>query len=558
MIKQRFRKFYAGTALLVVSLCGHPALSQDGYHFNGTVGTYEVSLVGEGFGSDKDVTSDLQALIDDVSARPEGGTVLLSGVVQLSRIYLKSNVHINIRKGTRITGTPGKGPAIFNLAFETWEPIENVKIFCGDCDRSVPVEDSTEKFIFDFSMYEIEEKVRAFILGDVTNFWISDFYVSDNQTKFSALTMNPVMKDLTNDNNIPKALRDWQVVGSPLKGDVRNAFTRNAHTGYGLVQVQCARDVYFEKISGVGGVTLRLESGASIQFVGTFNEREKGVIRGIRAKDVSLTDGFSTVTFSPHGRINEDVYLEEIRANSSALAVKIATGFFDRELMVEEGGDKVLIDPVKFRKGRFTGPIVIKEAHAVFGLNGTGRYGHEYLYVERSLREDYLWDNLPFAVEGNTKTRRIPSIATIGYKSIPHAEAVPDTVEGEYRAGIEGPVTSEGFPHCLDSIYGNIVYEDDKEMVNCSLCPPDTIGTFVPGAELGMIIYPNPASELIHIHHPLNSTILIFNNMGTLVRNFHTHLETTSTLDVSRLPRGIYILQIRNERGIINEKILIG
>lgn len=550
---------------LISLLCVVNIYSQDnGYYFDGEVGSYKLSLSGKGFGAENDITTELQALIEDVSSQAEGGTIVLSGEIQIKRIYLRSNVHLNIQKGTVIRGSYSK-PAIINLSSDSEDHIENVAIYCGNCDRSAPNNDDSEKYIIDVSEYSMGDGFRAFMLGSVSNFWISDFYVRDVKTRFSALTMNPIMRDMTNDPEVHKALRDWEVVDSPCKGDIRYSHTENAHTGYGLVQTQSARNVYFEQISGVGGVTLRMESGAGIQFVGTDNEREKGTITGIVARDVSLTNGFSTVTLSPHGRVNGSVSLEDIRAYSSALAIKIATGFFDRELNIEVDGEKVLIDSVKFRKGRFEGPVIVKDAHSVFGLNASGRYGHEYLYVEKSIRDEYPWDSLTYMAE-TQKSKRIPSITTLGYKSIPNANAVADTLEGEYYAEIEGKVTGEGYPDCIDYHYGFTVFEDDKENVDCSLYPPDpnpdpdpdtTTTSSLQIRYERAVVFPNPAGDRFYVTHKSASKISIFNSCGSLVMLSDPESNGITEIGTTEFPKGLYFIRIRTEKELINERLLI-
>ncbi|MDO7173152.1 T9SS type A sorting domain-containing protein [Mariniflexile sp. AS56] len=532
---------------IVVLLFSLKIAAQITPEFDGVVGSYERTLIGSGF---SDVTAALQGLIDDVSSQPSGGTIKLSGDVKLTEVYLKSNVHIDIAKGTVIKGTVNQSkPAIFQIGVDSNENINNVKIFCSDCDHTKPNDDINEKFVFDLTEFGMNGQVRAFMLANTTNFWISDAYIIDALTQFNAITLNPYIIQTSTDNSIHKGLRDYQVVSSPLKGDIRYIHGDNQHVGYGVVQVQCGRDVNFVRLSGVGGVTLRLESGSGIQFVGTDNERALGVVKGIKGSDLSLINGFACVMLSPHGRINEDVYVENVKSTSSAFAVVIHTGFFDSELK-DDNGD--LVDPVKFKKGRFTGPVLVKNAHAIYGTNAYGRLSQEYNFVENSIQTQYPWANLTIAPESDN-VRIIPSASAVGYFSIPDSGATPDIVEGEYLAQIDGPISSSGFLPCISTHYNNILYENDKKNVDCTgLSVEDNITE-----NEAFKLYPNPANNSVTIQLPLNSKIAIYDYLGRLVKsNLKTDSNSTQ-LDVSKLIDGVYVVQVITEKGIKVSKSLI-
>ncbi|MGA9637877.1 T9SS type A sorting domain-containing protein [Flavobacterium sp.] len=514
--------------------------------FDGVVGSYERTLAVSNF---SDGTVALQALIDDVAAQATGGTIKLSGNIKLSNIYLKSNVHIDFAKGTVIKGDLiSTKAAIFEIG-NTATPIQNVKLFCSQSDRTKPNDDITEKFVFDIAEFGMNGKVRAIMLSNVTNFWLSDIYIKDALTQFNGITMNPLIVQTSTDNTVHQGLRDYQILGSPSKGDVRNIYGKDQHYGYGLIQIQAARDVNFVKLSGNGGVILRMESGSGIQFVGTDNEQTLGTIKGIKASDISQTNGFAAVMMSPHGRVNGDVYMENVKATSSAFAVVMATGFFDSELK-DTNGD--LVDPIKFKKGRFTGPIIIKNVDAVFGLNAYGRLSQEYNYVEKSVQAQYPWATRTVSPEADN-VRIIPSAATIGHLSLPSKGATPDIVEGEYVAQIDGPITSSGFQPCISSYYKNTLYENDNKNVDCSiLSVEDNMKT-----NEAYLLYPNPSNNNVTIQHPLNSKIAVYDYLGRMVKSMGLVNTNASSLDVSSFPEGIYIIQIISEKGLIESKSLI-
>lgn len=516
-------------------------------NFNGTVGNFTTTLIGAGFGTANDLTASLQGKIDLVNSQTDGGTIVISGNVQLSQVKLKSNVYVNILKGTVIkVATTSKNP-LFDLGVDATTNISNVKFYCGDCDNSKPVDDITQKYTVDVSNFAVGDGFRAFMLGNITNFWISDLYVIDNYTQFSCITLNPVILQTSSDNTIHKGLRDYSVIAAPTNGDVRNIYGINLHNGYGVVQTQCATNVCFEKLSGIGGVTLRMESGSEIQFVGTENGREFGVTQGIRASDLSLKNGFACVTLSPHGRINKDVYLENVKSESSCFGIHIATGFYDREVYDTTAlGVKFIVDSVKFKKGYFTGPIIIKNVYSVYGVNAIGRK-QEYDYVEKAIQSAYPWDNMSLYLADNS-TRIIPSAASIGYLSLPNASSVYNRVEGEYNVTIDGPITSSGFNSILTTKYGNVLYEDDRSKIIgiTSVEPP------VKSIQ-NIDIYPIPAHDFVYINYPLNSKVLIFDLFGKMLKVFDTNSSGVSQVDVSSFSKGIYIVRVYN--GNKDEKV---
>ena len=75
-------------------------------------------------------------------------------------------------------------------------------------------------------------------------------------------------------------------------------------------------------------------------------------------------------------------------------------------------------------------------------------------------------------------------------------------------------------------------------------------------AEDKFSIYPNPASEFIslkNINNSLNYTVTIYDIFGKIVVN---NLTNPYRINISNLPKGQYLLRIKSETGIINEKLL--
>ncbi|MBL6871192.1 MAG: DUF4465 domain-containing protein [Flavobacteriales bacterium] len=69
-------------------------------------------------------------------------------------------------------------------------------------------------------------------------------------------------------------------------------------------------------------------------------------------------------------------------------------------------------------------------------------------------------------------------------------------------------------------------------------------------------IYPNPAAELITLNplnNSLNYTVAIYDMFGKVVVN---NLTNPNHINISKLPKGQYLLRIKSETGITNERLL--
>src|SRR5690606_37217193 len=80
---------------------------------------------------------------------------------------------------------------------------------------------------------------------------------------------------------------------------------------------------------------------------------------------------------------------------------------------------------------------------------------------------------------------------------------------------------------------------------NCSLGITDS--------KLEMLkIYPNPTSDKIHFNKNIVSVVL-YNVNGQIIKKWN---QPMSEIDISDLMTGIYILQIKNDNTIINQRII--
>ena len=77
----------------------------------------------------------------------------------------------------------------------------------------------------------------------------------------------------------------------------------------------------------------------------------------------------------------------------------------------------------------------------------------------------------------------------------------------------------------------------------------NTVGlNSVVNSQSSLIIYPNPASDILKIQLPreyINESIQIYNSLGYLVKR--VKLSQSNTIDVKGLPNGIYFLRLDNQ-----------
>ena len=68
-------------------------------------------------------------------------------------------------------------------------------------------------------------------------------------------------------------------------------------------------------------------------------------------------------------------------------------------------------------------------------------------------------------------------------------------------------------------------------------------------------VYPNPANDNITIETPPPSTIEISNIEGQLIKTLAAS-GTKTNIDVSALPCGVYVVQVKTEKGVAVRKFV--
>ncbi|MDX1349854.1 MAG: T9SS type A sorting domain-containing protein [Putridiphycobacter sp.] len=82
--------------------------------------------------------------------------------------------------------------------------------------------------------------------------------------------------------------------------------------------------------------------------------------------------------------------------------------------------------------------------------------------------------------------------------------------------------------------------------------------------EIGLKLYPNPASNELYVYyasgnHNANNQVTLYNLQGQAILNFALATNnTTYMVDVSQLPKGVYVLQVTDEISVLKtEKVVV-
>jgi hypothetical protein len=67
---------------------------------------------------------------------------------------------------------------------------------------------------------------------------------------------------------------------------------------------------------------------------------------------------------------------------------------------------------------------------------------------------------------------------------------------------------------------------------------------------------PNPATDFIQIEAKDGSRVSLFNSLGVLIKE-ETITDETLQLNVSGLPEGVYIVEIKNGEKISTTKVIV-
>ncbi|WP_193747287.1 hypothetical protein [Algibacter lectus] len=195
-------------------------LPADDYFYNPTINTSNQMAFPDG----NNTTSALQAMIDNLSSSGGGVLTINAGTYTLEQIHMKTGVHIRVHPDVVFKSVPRN--ALFRAGYTNNFAHVNNWSFQST---------NGQKFTFDFSDLQPTEDIRAFQLGNTSNFKLSDFLVLDNFTKFNAISSGAV-------GGTPARF--------PTNGIIENLDIKKAHYGYGLTQNQVAQNMLFRNLSG--------------------------------------------------------------------------------------------------------------------------------------------------------------------------------------------------------------------------------------------------------------------------------------------------------------------
>lgn len=338
----------------------------------------------------KDDSPLLQKAINKLSKHGGGEIIIPKGVYYFTNIQLKSNIKILIDPQASIrpyiNNIAENGlKSIFSLGLKS-APVENVVITSSDKDKRFTVQLPTIREKTGKSPkkpFNNVYGVRVFQLVNVKNFKISNMNVFDSKTKFSAITMGPIV-------------RGKYKGAQPADGEVSNISAFNSAYGYGAIQVQAGDNISFENIISEGGATLRLETGYSVM-----NDLQIGSVSNIKADNISCIDGSAALTLSPHSmQENKNIDAQNIKSNDCNFAVRIAAGYISTKQKNKS-----------LTPGVFTN-VKIHDVDATFGFRSQILHKDFTLLPKDLQRYIYRTDTELEALRG-------PSIAAVGYVAGP-------------------------------------------------------------------------------------------------------------------------------------------
>lgn len=326
--------------------------AQQGEEETDTNSGLQVNLVtdyGANNTDNEDDSQNLRNAIDFVTNQADGGTVFIpKGKYYFIDVDVKSNITLLFEEGATIFPTEGaensKRLIMFNFGLEA--PVA----------ENVVLKAMQGRFIIDLRSARSSE-IIPFRLRNIDNFEISDFDILDNFTKFSSITMGMTLYDGN--------------YYAPRNGIVKNASTFDSDYGYGLVQVQAAKNITFTDLYGKGGLTLRLESGEK-----NMNDLQPmGInIDMVTGENIASEDGNGAAMISPHSMKNGKVEMRNISAVNSGFALRIEDGF------VAAKQENPNLEPGTFSE------VLIQNVTATYGTSAQLKWKHWSKYMPCELR----------------------------------------------------------------------------------------------------------------------------------------------------------------------------
>lgn len=454
---------------------------------------YGVNGIGSSTDSEK-----LQQAINEVSLAGGGKILLPFGNYMFGGIIVKSNVHILIEPNSTIS------PFITDIT-------KSISFFLlgdnGIFANNVSIRAVSGKYFVNLPVFD--PGIRIFTCGSVANFYLADFTVKDNYTKFACVSMG-----ITTADNIKYT---W-----PLNGVVKNGSVIDAAYGYGLVQVQAAENILFKDLDGIGGATLRVETGWT-----KMNNLQIGTANKIYGRNISCTNGNSAVMVSPHAMHNGSVDIDGVTAYSSGFAVRIEGGFISKDYTA-----------ASLTVGTFSS-VKVRNVVATFGTSAQLKSKH-------------------FKFLPTYRTSLITTNSQDGGESVNGPSIVAALNDGDtYAANVQvSKVTGIGFLCQKPIIDGSDINStmDCTPSINNTAYDEGYVSTALPTITENKIsefhVYPNPMMDKINLFIPALdavklSTIKLYNSSGIEIRKMNL-TDGLNTIDATDLNTGVYLIVLSN------------
>lgn len=330
---------------------------------------------------DTDDSTDLQLVIDSLYNLGGGRIKIPAGNYTFSNIQMKENVHIEVDKGATFKPkqeTGRKSIVMFVFSSDNKNnPLKNVSLYCTNGRFKVDMRSITPD----------GRGVRMCFFRNVDGFYVSNINVLDRHTQFSAFVFNGETIE--------------ERAYGPTNGVLMNVNTDNSDYGYGLVQMQLGKNIFFRNISGTGGTTLRIEThNVNLRPLNAVN-----VIENIVARNVRCKDGNAAVMLSPHFMDNGYVDISNVFAENSGFAVRIEKGFV---------APKELLTHPNLVPGTFDATSIIRNVKAVYGTTAQLKPKH-YGFMLCEERNRVSFSSISSFPHGDSFEG--PSIAPVLYDS---------------------------------------------------------------------------------------------------------------------------------------------
>lgn len=374
------------------------------------------------------ISDKINSMIVKISDNGGGILEIPAGAYRVEAVSMRSNVHVLVDKGVTLypvwvaDDSGSYQTTMWNFKQGSdYVYIENCSLRCKQAYEG----ESGARFKVDYEMPNGYEKrsVRFSTVGYARNWHISDINFIDNNSIYCSISVSANYQDGSGQDGIDGAT-DGEVINCSLLG--------KAHPGYGLLQMHSLSGIWAENLYSKGGVTFRLETGAT---------GAQGVHR-VCAKGIYNENGRFAVMMAPHLAVNGTVMIDGVWSRASTYAVSISNDTDD------DDSDDDIINPVP----SFADDSRIINIHAIYGdiTTGTGE-GTQIKARQIYLLEREQWDLIEYRQESHNNDKAVEDFDGTGYKwlfaaSVAAFNSGALSEERAYNVDIEGYVT-EGFTY---------------------------------------------------------------------------------------------------------------